>query len=401
MEAALLRRAGWKVYLVPDIAGSYEECPPSLIDFAERDRRWCQGNLQHLRVLPTRGLYWMSRLHLAIGIMSYLASPIWLVFILLGILLALQAHFIRPEYFPEPFALFPAWPVFDPVRAVRLFVGTMAVLLIPKLLSLVLLCKHRHMAQGYGGLGRAGLSVLCETVLSALIAPVMMVIQSGVVLGILTGRDVGWRTQRRDDGSIPLPAVAWRHRLHMLFGVLLALVAYVVSPPFLAWLSPVVVGLVLAIPVSAATGRQALGSAVRRLGLLLTPEETTPPVVLPRANALAAALTTSRTQVPDPLAWIAQDAALRALHAAMLPTTPERRKGEYDVDLLLGLAKLQDANSLEEAIGLLSSREKLMVLATRAGFERLCQLIPSPPSQPSPARGEGALGTCENMCPGT
>jgi membrane glycosyltransferase len=384
VEAALLRRAGWRVYLVPDLAGSYEECPPTLIDFADRDRRWCQGNLQHLRVLPTRGLYWLSRLHLALGVMSYLASPIWLVFIFLGILLALQAHFIRPEYFPKPFALFPAWPVFDPVRAVRLFVGTMAVLLTPKLLGLVLLCRDRQMIRRYGGLPRVGLSVLFETIVSALLAPVMMVMQSAVVLGTLTGRDVGWRTQRRDDGSIPWRAVVRQHRLHTLCGVVLAIVAYVVSPPFLAWLSPVVVGLVLAIPVSAATGQQALGRTIRQLGLLFTPEETAPPVVLQRANAVAAELANGRPQVPEPFTWIAGDMTLRTLHAAMLSTTPERRKGEYDADLLLGLAKLQDVNSLEEAAALLSSREKLMVLAHRAGFERLCQLVMARGQQPLP-----------------
>ena len=138
VEAALLRRAGWKVYLVPEITGSYEESPPSLLDFADRDRRWCQGNLQHSRLLTARGLYWLSRLHLVLGIMSYLASPIWLLFIILGLLLALQAHFLRPEYFPQEFALFPTWPVFDPERAVRLFSGTMGVLLAPKLFGYVL-----------------------------------------------------------------------------------------------------------------------------------------------------------------------------------------------------------------------------------------------------------------------
>jgi membrane glycosyltransferase len=383
VEAALLRRAGWRVYLVPDLAGSYEECPPTLIDFADRDRRWCQGNLQHLRVLPARGLYWLSRLHLALGVMSYLASPIWLGFILLGMLLALQAHFIRPEYFPKPFALFPAWPVFDPVRAVRLFVVTMAVLLTPKLLGLVLLCRDRQMVRRYGGLLRVGLSVLFETVVSALLAPVMMVMQSAVVLGTLTGRDVGWRTQRRDDGSIPWRAVVRQHRLHTLCGVVLAIAAYMVSPPFLAWLAPVVVGLLLAIPVSALTGQQALGRAIRRLGLLLTPEETAPPGVLQRANALTAELANEPPQVLEPFTWLARDTALRTLHAAMLSTTPERRKGEYDADLLLGLAKLQDASSLEEASALLSGREKLMVLAYRPGFERLCQLATSHGEQSS------------------
>jgi membrane glycosyltransferase len=251
----------------------------------------------------------------------------------------------------------------------------MAVLLTPKLLGLVLLCRDRQMMRRFGGLLRVSLSVLFETVVSALLAPVMMVMQSAVVLGTLTGRDVGWRTQRRDDGSIPWRAVARQHRLHTLYGVVLAIVAYAVSPPFLAWLSPVVVGLVLAIPVSATTGQQALGRAIRRLGLLLTPEETTPPGVLQRANALAAELANGRAPVPEPFTWLASNTALRTLHAAMLPTTPERRKGEYDADLLLGLAKLQDANSLEEASALLSGREKLMVLAHRAGFERLCQLV--------------------------
>lgn len=378
VEAALLRRAGWKVYLVPEIPGSYEESPPSLLDFAERDRRWCQGNLQHLRVVPTRGLYWLSRLHLAIGIMSYLASPLWLIFLLLGILLALQAHFIRPEYFPEPFALFPAWPVFDPERAVRLFVGTMTVLMVPKLLGYLLLCTNRQTARGYGGVGRVGVSVLFETIVSALIAPVMMVMQSAVVVGIVTGRDVGWRTQRRDDGSIPLLVIARRHLMHTLFGVILAIAAYVVSPPFLAWLSPVVLGLTLAIPVSASTGRQAVGQALRWLGLLLTPEETNPPAVLQRANALTHELAQAPPGGMEAFARLASDPTLRAVHAAMLPTTAAKRKGEYDVDLLLGLAKLDDAANIEEASVTLSGREKVAVLSDRASFERLIHLATTP-----------------------
>src|SRR5919109_5137427 len=327
VEAALLRRAGWKVYLAPEITGSYEESPPSLLDFAERDRRWCQGNLQHLRVVPAHGLYWMSRLHLTMGIISYLASPTWLVFIMLGFLLALQAHFIRPEYFAKDFGMFPIWPVFKPELAVRLFVSTMAVLVAPKLCGYVFLCTDRQRARRYGGVLRAGVSVLFETVLSALIAPVMMVMQSAVVVGLLTGRDVGWKTQRRDDGRIPFRTVARRHRGHTTLGVVLALVAYAVSPKFLAWMSPVVVGLLLAIPISAATAREELGRIVRRLGLLVTPEETEPPGVLQRANALARELAAARPRVADALEWIACDAELRGLHTAMLPRTAEQHRG--------------------------------------------------------------------------
>jgi membrane glycosyltransferase len=140
-------------------------------------------------------------------------------------------------------------------------------------------------------------------------------------------------------------------------------------------MSPVICGLVLAIPVSVVTGWPALGKAARRLGLLTTPEEIAPPAVLQRANELACEWATTHPQLTDVFARLASDAQLRALHAMMLPATSERRKGEYDVDLLLGLAKLDDADSLEEASALLSDREKLAVLGNRTGFERLCQLM--------------------------
>jgi len=202
-----------------------------------------------------------------------------------------------------------------------------------------------------------------------------MLMQSAAVLGIATGRDAGWKAQRRDDGSIPFRELVRRHRTHTICGVVLAGVAYSVSPVILAWMSPVVLGLVLAIPVSAVTGWPALGQAVRRLGLLMTPEEIAPPAVLQRANELACEWATTRPPLTDVFARLASDAQLRALHAMMVPATPERRKGEYDVDLLLGLAKLDDADSLAEASTLLSDREKLAVLGNRTGFERLCQLV--------------------------
>jgi membrane glycosyltransferase len=294
---------------------------------------------------------------------------------LLGMLLALQAHFLRPTYFPKEFVLFPTWPIFDAERALRLFVCTMVVLVAPKVFGYILLLKERQTLRGCGGACRAALSVLLEIVLSSLIAPVMMLMQSAEVLGIVTGRDAGWKAQRRDDGSISWRVIARHHRTHTVCGVALAVAAYAVSPVFLAWMSPVVLGLILAIPVSAITGWQALGKAVRRLGLLVTPEEIDPPAVLRRTNELTCAWATTRPQVTEALARLASDAQLRALHTMMLPVTPEQQKGEYDVDLLLGLAKLDDAASLQEASALLSNREKLAVLGHRTGFERFCRLV--------------------------
>ncbi len=107
VEAALIRRAGYAVYMLPGLGGSYEESPPSLIDLAARDRRWCQGNLQHMRVLPATGLAFASRQHLVTGIMGYLASPLWMVQLCVGIVLVLQASYIRPEYFTSEFTLVP------------------------------------------------------------------------------------------------------------------------------------------------------------------------------------------------------------------------------------------------------------------------------------------------------
>ena len=192
-------------------------------------------------------------------------------------------------------------------------------------------------------------------------------------VGNFTGSAVGWNAQRRDDGSIPLRAIVRRHAGHMLFGVFFGVAAYAVSPLFLAWLSPLVLGLMLAIPVSAASGQQRLGRALRRLGLFTIPEETHPPDVLVRANVLAEEWHAEPPKPTDALMRMAEDADLRTLHSHMLPTTERRRKGEFDVDLLVGMAKLDAADNLEEAASMLSNREKLAVLGYRDGFERLCQ----------------------------
>src|SRR5690606_15017673 len=176
--------------------GSYEESPPTFPDFAVRDRRWCQGNLQHAKVLPARGLHWVSRLHLLTGIGAYLTAPIWLLFLVAGALISLQARFIPPSYFTAEFSLFPQWPAQDPERAIWVFVGTMAALLMPKLMGYLALLLDGKARRGCGGAIRALISVLVETLIAGLIAPFAMLIQSVGILGILGGRDVGWSPQR-------------------------------------------------------------------------------------------------------------------------------------------------------------------------------------------------------------
>ncbi len=365
VEAALIRRAGWTVYMLPDLEGSYEESPPSLIDLATRDRRWCQGNLQHSRVIGAAGLTWSTRQHFATGIMSYLASPLWLAQLVVGIVLVLQTRYVRPEYFTTEFSLFPSWPRFDAERALQLFLITMAILLAPKLFGLLLALIRRSLRQGSGGALRLVASSLIEVIMSALLAPILMLIQSGAVFQIIAGRDTGWNPQRRDDGSIPLRDIVRRHRLHTAFGIFAGVSAFMIAPSLFGWMSPTIVGLVLAIPISAASGQLSLGLALKRAGLLLTPEETSPPPIALRANALMGQLATAGFDDANALLAIHGDPQFRARHEAMLPPPERPRRGDIDRDRVVAEAKVREADSIEELIGWLHGKEVAVVLHDR------------------------------------
>ena len=359
VEAALLRRAGWAIHMLPGLAGSYEESPPSLTDVAIRDRRWAQGNLQHAKILPARGLHWVSRLHMLMGIGSYVTSPLWLIFLLAGILISLQSRFYRPVYFGTARRLFPNWPHVDPILAKWVFIGTLFVLLAPKLLALLATLADRQTRRMSGGTPRLLLSVLLETLTAGLIAPIAMLLQTGAVLSILLGRDSGWNAQRRDDGSVPL-ATIWRaYRLQTFGGLLLAAAAYAVSLPLTLWMLPVLIGLVFAVPLVSLTGSRAAGLALRRAGLLTIPEERTPPAVLTRAASLL--------RPPDPrpaLDRLAADPDLLAAHRAMLSGEPD----PLDPDLLTALAKL-DGHDLAT----LTRGERLALLSHSRALDRLAE----------------------------
>ncbi|MDC7784136.1 glucans biosynthesis glucosyltransferase MdoH [Rhodoplanes sp. TEM] len=362
VEAALMRRAGWGVHMAPSLGGSFEECPPSLTEYAIRDRRWCQGNLQHLGVLPARGLHWVSRLHLLTGIGSYITSPLWLVFLLVGLLIALQAQFVKPEYFPSGFSLFPQWPAQDPVRAAWVFAGTMGILVVPKLLGWIAAMARTSERRGTGGVVRSFVSVVLETFVTSLIAPIMMLLQSRAVGEILLGRDAGWQAQQRDAAHAGFGLLTRLYGWHVVLGLLLGGAAYAVSAPLLLWMTPVVVGLVLAIPTVAVTSSERVGRGLRRIGLLLIPEERDPPAVLVRAQELAAA--PADPEAPALLRLAANPALLEA-HLALLEDKPARRKGDVEVPLVVALARVADADTLAEAATLLTPKETFSILADR------------------------------------
>ena len=381
VEAALMRRAGWSVYMLPDLTGSYEESPPSLIDISVRDRRWCQGNLQHSRILGAKGFVWSTRQHFATGIMGYLASPFWLMQLVVGILIVLQVSYARPEYFTQEFTLFPIWPRFDPERALNLFALTMAILLAPKLFGLLLTLFNNKLRRAGGGAIRLVLSAIIEVLFSAFFAPIMMLIQSGSVFQILLGRDTGWNPQRRDDGSIPLRDIVRRHRTHTALGLITGISAFLIATSLFAWMSPTIVGLVLAIPLSWASGQLALGLWLKRHKLLLTPEEGDPPAIALRANALQAEFAQAGFDEGDGLAALHADPALREAHQAMLPAGQPRRRGDIEPDRAVAQAKLVDAETIQDATIWLKPKERMVVLHDRA----LIGLLASLPAERSAA----------------
>jgi membrane glycosyltransferase len=274
VEAALIRRAGWAVYMLPHLGGSFEETPPSLVDIAVRDRRWAQGNLQHAKILAARGLHWLSRVHLIQGIMSYLASPLWLLLLVAGLGLSMVARFTKPDYFPKGFSLFPAWPVFDPQLALRLLAITAIVLYLPKLLGLTLAMIDSDKRRDCGGALGLLSSFLAETVISMLLSPVMMLIQTRFIIDILLGRDSGWNSQNRSEAALPFELALKYHAPHLGAGIAFAAAAYVISWPAFLWFLPIIAGLTLSPVISWSTSRADFGRWLWKINMFRIPAET-------------------------------------------------------------------------------------------------------------------------------
>jgi membrane glycosyltransferase len=301
VEGALICSGGYKVWFVPELAGSYEEMPANIVGYAKRDRRWCQGNMQHARLLGLPALTAMGRLHLGMGVFSYLTSPLWLALLILSTIDAAQRALVGPEYFKPGFNLFPNWPIATDFQIHLLLGMTLAALFLPKLMGLALVLLDRDRRREFGGAWKLSASVAVEIVFSALLAPVMMVFQTLFVSATFLGRNVLWEAQARDDRGLTWRDASRRLAGHTLIGFGWALGVYAVAPDFFWWLAPIWLGLTLAIPLAAWSSQRKVGLALKRLGLFLTPEEVQPPPELRRLHqALLRPLTTeaSRPIIP-------------------------------------------------------------------------------------------------------
>ena len=291
VEAALIRRAGWTVRMITDLPGSWEECPPTLLDAAVRDRRWAQGNVQHLGVLPAKGLRWPSRAHMVMGVMNYVTSPLWLASVLVGLILYSRIN-LQPADGSVGLnsAMFGAGQMFDSSRMIALIALTIGLLLLPKLLGLIIVVgKRRKLSESLNLLAGA----ILEQLFSILHAPIVMSLHSRHLWEIVCGQDSGWSAQQRRGRLFPLAVLLRRHGGQTFIGILTTTYLVWLASPLLYWVLPMAVGLIFSVPLSALSGSRLLGGKLAELRLLLTPEERELPAIMARHQELIDNFTTA------------------------------------------------------------------------------------------------------------
>ena len=300
--------------------------------------------------------------------MSYLASPFWLFQLIVGIALVLQTTYIRPEYFARDFRLYPDLAAVRPRAspgAVRADHGHPA--RAEALRAAPDAPPRRRIAAPRGGAIRLIISSSIEIILSALLAPILMLIQSGSVFQILLGRDTGWQPQRRDDGSIPFKDIVRRHRAHTVLGALAGISAFMIATSLFLWMSPTIVGLLLAIPLSWLSGQLGAGLALKRLGLLRTPEEYRPPAIATRANELQARNAAFGFDDDDGLRAIYADPDSAGAPRRDASAAPRRASAAIiETERALAEAKLVDAETIEDAVRLAASTRSAWSSSTTA-----------------------------------
>jgi len=259
VEAALMRRAGFEVRVLPIEGGSYEENPPALPDFITRDLRWCQGNMQYFRLLGMQGLLPASRIQLFLAVMMYIGAPAWMGFIALGALLP-----FLPQAGTEPF---PA------TLGLSLFGIMFTMSLAPKLFGVLDLLIQKSERRRYGGTLRILIGAVLEFVSMTLLAPTVALAETLFMIGLPFGRAVIWSSQQRDSHAVSWGAAAKGLWPQFLLGAILLVVFSIGAPGALPWTTPLLAGLFLAIPITVLTASPSFGRFAERWRLCAIPEE--------------------------------------------------------------------------------------------------------------------------------
>lgn len=321
VEAAFIARGGWEAWLLPNIGGTYEELPTNLIDFMQRDRRWCAGNLQHQHIIRAQGVHFGNRLHMVLGILSYVTGPLWLAFIVMSVAAALAGAGHTGMHLATAGVLTSNAP------AHALFALTMVLLFAPKLGTLTLALARPSVRRSFGGGARLLAGALLEQIFIMLQQPAVMMFYTTFVAMPLMGQVVKWEAQPRSERGIGWNEAFLRHRYHLLAaaGTLLLLAASGNTTTML-WLSPVMAGLFLSPAFTVLTSRSTLGQKLRNWGLFLTQDELTPSPELKALQTLLAK--------PMPV----------APHATQLPKLPEESPATMEAQPLRHFKKPATTN---------------------------------------------------------
>jgi membrane glycosyltransferase len=275
VEAVLMRRAGFDVRVLPEEGASFEQNPPTLLEFIRRDLRWCQGNMQYWHFLPLAGLEPVSRYQLAFAILMFIGSPAWIGLLVIGTLAAALAP--SPAEFIEP------------VTGTQLFVIVLVMWFAPKLATVIDVLSRSELRSRFGGGGRFVLGAASEMLFFVLLAPIMWFSHTIFLARLIAGRSIGWGTQARDDHAVPF-SLALRHLWpHTLLGASMFGILAVSMPAAIPYALFVAGGPLLSIPLAVITAMPELGRALLRLGLGRLPEETAPPPELRSLGLLAIA----------------------------------------------------------------------------------------------------------------
>jgi membrane glycosyltransferase len=265
-----MRRAGYEVRVLPVEGLSFEENPPTLLEFIRRDLRWCHGNMQYWRLLRLPGLKPVSRVQLAFAILMYLGSPAWMAMVALGaVAIALAGNSAAPVAEVRPAAGAP------------LFAIILVMIFAPKIASGLDVLMRRPARQSYGGAALFVVNMACETLFSFLLSPIMALTHTAFLFRLLALRRGGaWNSQKRESHAVPWRlAWAWLWP-HMLAGLAVIGVVATSKPNNVVYALLAAAGLALSIPFAVATAAPSIGAWFTRLGVGRIPEEIDPPAVL-------------------------------------------------------------------------------------------------------------------------
>ncbi|TVQ56194.1 MAG: glucans biosynthesis glucosyltransferase MdoH [Rhodobacteraceae bacterium] len=268
IEAALMRRAGFETRVLPVETESYEDNPPTFLDFIKRDHRWCNGNMQYFGLLGLSGLKPLSRFQIIAAVAMYFGGPAWM-------LMTLAAAS----------KLFDGASTVDLAFGVAMFFIMFSVSLAPKVAGWIDVALTPGGVRRYGGAGRFAAGALVETAFTMLMAPAAALAVTVFMGGLLTGRRIVWSGQQRDLTQISWAQAARTMWPQTLVGLALGAAVWSLAPGALPWAAPVLAGLSLAIPFAVLTASPALGRLAARAGLCATPEEIAPSAVLTAVSA--------------------------------------------------------------------------------------------------------------------